>query len=130
MKDRQQKIFNKPETCPQKNRTASDGHVGGQTFLWITENNLTEPENRQENGLLESILSPANLNAAYKRVKGNKGAAGVDKMEVGSLKDYLVSHKDTLIESILEGQYRPNPTRRVLIPKGNGNSVSWVSLQW
>ncbi len=120
MKGRKQKISNKPETCLQKNRTASDGYAGGQTFLWITENNLTEPENRQKNGLLEAILSPANLNAAYKRVKSNKGAAGVDKMEVESLKDYLVNHKDELIVSILGGKYRPNPTRRVLIPKENG----------
>jgi len=110
MKGRQQKISNKQETYPRNNRTASDGHVGGRTFLWITENNLTDPENRQENGLLEAILSPANLNAAYKRVKINKGASGVDKMEVESLKDYLVSHKDMLIESILEARYHPNPT--------------------
>lgn len=120
MKGRRQKIFDKAETCPQKNRTASEGYAGGQTFLWITENNLTEPENRKENGLLESILSPANFNAAYKRVKSNKGAAGVDKMEVDSLKDYLVNHKDAQISSILRGKYRPHPTRRVLIPKGNG----------
>lgn len=120
MKGRQQKISNKPETCPQNNWTASDGYAGGQTFLWITENNLNEPENRQKNGLLEEILSPASLNAAYKRVKSNKGAAGVDKMEVESLKDFLVNHKDELIESILEGKYRPNPTRRVFIPKENG----------
>lgn len=120
MKGRQQKISDKPETCPQNNRTASDGYAGGQTFLWITENNLTEPANRQKNGLLEDILSPASLNAAYKRVKSNKGAAGVDKMEVDSLKDYLVNHKDKLIDSILGGKYRPNPTRRVFIPKENG----------
>src|SRR5690554_1886692 len=77
-------------------------------------------ENRKTNGLLEDILSPSNLNAAYKRVKSNHGAAGVDKMEVESLKDYLVENKDVLIESILRGKYRPNPTRRVYIPKENG----------
>lgn len=120
MKGRQQKISDKPETCPQNNRTASDDYAGGQTFLWITENNLTEPANRQKNGLLEEILSPASLNAAYKRVKSNKGAAGVDKMEVDSLKEYLVNHKGKLIDSLLGGKYRPHPTRRVFIPKGNG----------
>jgi group II intron reverse transcriptase/maturase len=41
-------------------------------------------------------------------------------MEVESLKDYLVTHKDKLIASILKGTYRPNPVRRVLIPKDNG----------
>src|SRR5690554_3003337 len=77
-------------------------------------------ENRKTNGLLEYILSPSNLNAAYRRVKSNHGVAGVDKMEVESLKDYLVENKDVLIESILRGKYRPNPTRRVYIPKENG----------
>lgn len=120
MKGREQKIFDKPKTCPQNSRTASEGYAGGQSFLWITENNLTEHENRARGGLLEDILSPANLNAAYKRVKSNKGASGVDKMEVESLKDYLVEHKDRLVESILRGKYRPDPTRRVYIPKGNG----------
>jgi hypothetical protein len=41
MKGRKQNIFNE-KTCPQKNRTASEGYVGGQTFMRITENNLTE----------------------------------------------------------------------------------------
>src|SRR5690554_4059876 len=113
MKGRKQKISIRPETCPQKNRTASENNAGGQTFLWITENNLTGHEYRKENGLLEDILSPSNLNAAYKRVKSNKGAGGVDKMEVESMKDYLVEHKDKLVEFILGGKYRPHPTRRV-----------------
>jgi RNA-directed DNA polymerase len=118
MKDRKQKIFEE-KTCSQKNRTVSEGYAGGQTFRWITENNLTE-NNRLGYGLLEFILSPSNLNAAYKQVKRNEGAGGVDKMEVESLKDYLVSNKDELITTILRGKYRPNPVRRVEIPKDNG----------
>lgn len=107
------------ETWPLKNRTVSEGYVGGQTLLWITENNLTDT-NQIGNRLLELIVSPWNLNKAYLQVKRNKGAAGVDKMEVESLRDYLVSHRDELISSILTGAYRPNPVRRVLIPKDNG----------
>jgi group II intron reverse transcriptase/maturase len=94
--------------------------VGGQTFIWITENNLTN-ENRLGYGLLEFILSPANLNSAYKKVKRNKGAGGVDKMQVESLKDYLVENKDELLTSIMQGKYRPNPVRRVEISKENGS---------
>ena len=120
MKERKQKISLHQRPVAQNNRTASESYATGQTFLWITENNLTEHESRKTNGLLEDILSPSNLNAAYKRVKSNHGAAGVDKMEVESLKDYLVENKDVLIESILRGKYRPNPTRRVYIPKENG----------
>lgn len=87
--------------------------------MWITEKNLTDKD-QIGYGLLEYILSPGNLNAAYLRVKRNKGAGGVDKMEVGFLRDYLVANKEELIPSILRGRYRPNPVRRVEIPKGNG----------
>ena len=120
MKGEMQKITSKDTTYPGKNRTASEGYWGGQTFMWITENNLTN-NYQSEYGLLEFILSPSNLNTAYKQVKRNKGAWGVDKMEVTSLKDYLTVHKDELLISILKGKYCPNPVRRVEIPKDNGS---------
>jgi group II intron reverse transcriptase/maturase len=60
-----------------------------------------------------------NLNAAYKQVRQNKGSGGVDRMDVGSLKDYLVRAKEELTASIERGKYRPNPVRRAEIPKGN-----------
>ena len=103
---------------PQKNRTESEGYVGGQTYIGITENNLTN-NHPSEYGLLEFIVSPSNLNAAYLKVKRNKGAGGVDKMDVESLKDYLIIHKDEIVASIQKGKYRPNPVRRVEIPKDN-----------
>lgn len=87
--------------------------------MGIAENKLTE-YNPLGCGMMEYILSPPNLNAAYLQVKRNKGAGGIDKMEVESLKDYLVAHKDELSSSILCGKYRPNPVRRVEIPKDNG----------
>lgn len=118
MKGKQQKIFEE-KTWPQKNRTASDGYVGGQSFMWITENNLTEHD-RLGYGLLEFILSPSNLNGAYRQVKRNRGSGGVDRMEVESLKDYLVINKDRLTQLVLGGKYRPNPVRRVEIPKDKG----------
>lgn len=107
-------------TCPQKNRTESEGYVGGQTYIGITENNLTDTHPLGY-GLLEYIVSPSNLNAAYRQVKRNKGAGGVDKMEVESLKDYLVVHKEELITAIQKGKYCPNPVRRVEIPKESGS---------
>jgi group II intron reverse transcriptase/maturase len=120
MKGREQKIPGRPETWPDGDRTASEGHEGGQTYMRITENNLTSNNHQRGDGLLEQILSPSNLNAAYKQVRRNKGSGGVDRMDVGSLKDYLVREKDELITSIERGKYRPNPVRRVEIPKENG----------
>lgn len=117
MKGRKQKISK--DSCLQNNRAEPEDYVGVQTSMWITENNLTSLE-QTGYGMLEQILSPANLNAAYKRVKQNKGAGGVDEMEVDSLKDYLIKEKDALIATILDGKYRPNPVRRVEIPKENG----------
>lgn len=87
--------------------------------MWMVESNFTD-FNRLEYGVLEFILSPSNLNAAYLQVRRNKGAGGVDKMEVESLKDYLVKNKAELLASILRGSYRPHPVRRVEIPKDNG----------
>jgi group II intron reverse transcriptase/maturase len=121
MKGRKQKISQ--DTWLQNSRAEPEGYAGGQTFIWMTENKLTNT-NRSEYGLLEQILSPANLNRAFKRVRSNRGSGGVDKMEVESLKDYLVEHKDQLIQSILDGKYRPNPVRRVEIPKENGKKRS------
>jgi group II intron reverse transcriptase/maturase len=117
MKGRKQKISQ--DSYLQKNRAEPEDYVGVQTSMWITENNLT-CIGQTGYGMLEQILSPANLNAAFKRVKQNKGAGGIDEMEVESLKDYLIKEKDALIASILEGKYRPNPVRRVEIPKENG----------
>jgi len=117
MKGRKQKISQ--DSCLQKNRAEPEDYVGVQTSMWITENNLTSIE-QTGYGMLEQILSPENLNAAFKRVKQNKGAGGIDEMEVESLKDYLIKEKDALIASILDGKYRPNPVRRVEIPKENG----------
>ena len=104
------------DSCQQKTRAELENYVGVQTFIGITENNFTN-FNLTDYGLLEQILSPTNLNLAFKKVKSNKGSGGIDKMNVESLKDYLVSNKEKLESSILDGKYHPNPVLRVEIPK-------------
>ena len=71
------------------------------------------------NNLLDLILRKDNLNIAYKRVKSNKGAGGIDGMQVDGLLPFLRENQDTLIQEIRVGKYKPNPVRRVEIPKEN-----------
>ena len=82
----------------------------------ITENNdiIT---NFQTDSLMEQILHKDNLNKAYKKVKSNKGAEGVDGMSVDELLGFLKDNQKQLIQQIKEGKYKPNPVRRVEIPK-------------
>ena len=87
--------------------------------MGIIENGLTNFP-RPKDGLLEFILSPANLNAAYKKVKSNKGSGGIDGMSTEGLLPYLREHGPELVASLREGTYKPNPVRRVEIPKANG----------
>lgn len=70
--------------------------------------------------LIEVILQDENLEEAIKRVKSNKGVAGVDKMTVDEIDEYFKSNKETIKKQILEKKYRPQPVRRVYIPKSNG----------
>jgi len=70
--------------------------------------------------LLEEILDTENLQVSYERVSANKGAPGVDGMTVDELYGYLVEHQERLLEQIRTRKYKPQPVRRVEIPKGNG----------
>lgn len=70
--------------------------------------------------LLEKVLNRDNLNKAYKRVKANKGASGVDGMTIDEALPWLKEHRNELLESIRNGKYKPSPVRRVEIPKDNG----------
>lgn len=69
------------------------------------------------NNLLELILRKDNLNNAYKQVKRNRGKGGIDGMQVDELLPFLRENQETLIQEIRGGKYKPNPVRRVEIPK-------------
>jgi len=117
MKGRMQKISH--DNSQGKDRSEIESKLGVQTYMGITENNFTNIE-QADYGLLEMILSPINLNKAYKQVKSNKGSGGVDGLGVDELLGYLLEHKDELLTSIFIGKYKPNPVRRVEIPKEGG----------
>ena len=92
------------------------GYVQVHTNRRIAENNNTDA-NIQTDNLLEKILHRENMNKAFKRVKSNKGAGGIDGMRVEELLPYLRENGADLIRRIKEGKYKPNPVRRVEIPK-------------
>jgi len=69
---------------------------------------------------VKRVLTRSNLNQAYLRVKKNKGAAGLDGMTIEDLLPYLKDHKEKLVEQLAKGTYRPQPVKRVEIPKPNG----------
>ena len=82
----------------------------------ITENNDIITDFQTDN-LMEQILHKDNLNKAYKKVKSNKGAGGIDGMSVEELLGYLRNNQEQLIQKLKDGKYKPNPVRRVEIPK-------------
>lgn len=70
--------------------------------------------------LLDKILNQENLNKAYKKVVSNKGVAGVDGVTVDEAAEYIKEHKEEIISKIKERKYKPQPVKRVQIPKENG----------
>jgi RNA-directed DNA polymerase len=69
---------------------------------------------------MERVVERENLKKALARVKRNKGAAGIDGMSVEDLPAYLKEHWLTIRAELLEGTYKPQPVRRVEIPKASG----------
>lgn len=74
----------------------------------------------QQMRLIDEILSEENISLAIKRVVANKGASGIDKMTIYEIKSYWQEHGQEIIKQILDKKYRPQPVRRVYIPKPNG----------
>lgn len=107
------------EGSTQKDSAEHEGYAGVHIPVKITETDDTNA-NESKDGMLEKIVSRDNLNEAFKRVKANKGSHGVDGMGVDELLQYLKDNGETIKQQVLDGKYRPNPVRRVEIPKENG----------
>lgn len=101
-------------SCPQRDSAEHEGYAGAQS--------VGGQEVREQDGaeLLERILNRENLNRAYKRVRANKGAPGIDGMTVEEALPWLREHREELLESIRAGKYKPQPVRRKEIPKREG----------
>lgn len=103
-------------SCLQRDSTECEGYAGAQSAV--------QPGNEETAGrsqkLLEAILYRDNLNRAYKRVKANKGAPGVDGMTVEEAFPWLKEHGKEMTEAIRRGKYKPTAVRRKEIPKPDG----------
>src|SRR5471030_2210765 len=78
--------------------------------------------------LMEEVCERENLKQALKRVKSNKGAPGVDGMTVHALPGFLREHWLSIRATLLNGTYKPQPVRRVEIPKPDGGGVRKLGI--
>ena len=113
--------------CLQKVSSEKKEYVEELSDCKITENNTTIT-NFQTDKLLEEILKPKNMNNAYLKVKRNKGAGGIDGMQVDELLTHLKGTKGELLKAIMDGKYKPNPVRRVEIPKEEKGKVRKLGI--
>ncbi|MEI7902944.1 MAG: group II intron reverse transcriptase/maturase [bacterium] len=88
----------------------------------------SEPSEPKEAALMEAVVERENLWAALRRVKANKGSAGVDGMTVEELTPYLKTQWPQIKEALLAGRYEPSPVRRVEIPKPDGKGVRQLGI--
>jgi RNA-directed DNA polymerase len=72
--------------------------------------------------LMEQVVSPENATAAWEAVLRNRGAAGIDGMTTGQLRDHIRAHWESIRTKLRAGTYVPSPVRRVEIPKPNGGT--------
>ena len=102
--------------CSQRDSAEHEGYAKASRSF----NRIWKERDSAQPRLLEAILYKDNFNRAYKRVKANKGAAGIDGMTVEEALPYLREHQKELTERIYRGKYTPSPVRRVEIPKLDG----------
>ncbi len=104
------------ESCSQRDSAERKGYVRAHRSF----NRIWKERDSAEPDILGKILDKDNLNRAYKRVKANKGAPGVDGMTIEQALPWLKEHSHELTERIRKGHYTPSPVRRVEIPKPDG----------
>ena len=102
--------------CSQRDNAEHEGYAKASRSF----NRIWKERDSAQPRLLEAILYKGNFNRAYKRVKANKGAAGIDGMTVEEALLYLKEHQKELTDRIYRGKYTPSPVRRVEIPKPEG----------
>lgn len=109
--------------CLQRDSVEREEHAGARS--------TDTRESRERDGandLLERILDRDNLNRAYKQVKRNHGAPGIDGMTVEAALPWLRENREELLRSIRSSRYKPSPVRRKEIPKPDGSGVRKLGI--
>lgn len=109
--------------CLQRDSVEREEYAGARSV-----DTRESKERDGANNLLEKILERDNLNRAYKRVKSNHGAPGIDGMTVEAALPWLKEHREELLQSIRDGSYKPSPVRRKEIPKPDGSGVRKLGI--
>ncbi|MGN0268665.1 MAG: group II intron reverse transcriptase/maturase [Lachnospiraceae bacterium] len=102
--------------CSQRDSAEHEGYAKASRSF----NRIWKERDSAQPRLLEKILYKDNLNRAFKRVRANKGAPGVDGMTVEGAFLYFKENQKELVDRIYRGKYTPSPVRRVEIPKPDG----------
>jgi len=92
---------------------------GGSARQVTAASKRTEP---LKTAVMEEVVQRENLKKALKRVCANKGSPGIDGMAVEELKDYLKINWLQIRQQLLQGHYKPQPVKQVLIPKPGGGT--------
>jgi RNA-directed DNA polymerase len=100
--------------------TPGDGGTGAGVLEESQTATASDPARALTQRRMGEVCQPDNLNAAYRRVKANKGAPGVDGMTIDDRRDWIALHKQGLIDPLRDGSYQPQPARGVQIPKPGG----------
>ena len=103
--------------CSQRDNAEHEGYVKASRSF----NRIWKERDSAQPRFLEAILYKDNFNRAYKRVKANKGAPGIDGMTIEEALPYLKEHQQEITDRIYRGKYTPSPVRRVEIPKPDGD---------
>ena len=113
------KETNHGKDCRKSTRLIKDNSESENKLAGHSHDKINSKENTK-NELIEKILHRDNLNEAFKRVKSNKGTAGIDGITTEELLEHLKENKDKILGQIRARKYKPKPVKRVQIPKSNG----------
>jgi RNA-directed DNA polymerase len=123
-KERQSSMAEMPDPIPEGSGRNPQEYGDG-----VSSATAKKEESRPEDEMvMEEVVENKNLIKAYRKVVGNKGSAGVDGMTVEELKPYLKTEWPKIKEQLLADEYKPQPVRRVEIPKPGGKGVRILGI--